>query len=136
MAIVNRHRLALPPHHHGLPGVSSGFYSKYGIAQSLVEIPLYVLGQHLAARVVVVGELAGNRLDLDVVQALSIEQPPGEGQRIQVDAGVDLRPFRVRAPHPIRGPASDKHARQQHEQDVDPKVHLGTSTSWREVRRV
>ena len=49
MAIVNRHSLALPPHHHGLPGVGGGFYSKYGIAQSIVEIPLYVLGQHLAA---------------------------------------------------------------------------------------
>jgi hypothetical protein len=48
MAIVNRHSLALPPHHHGLPGVGGGFYSKYGIAQSIVEIPLYVLGQHLA----------------------------------------------------------------------------------------
>jgi hypothetical protein len=51
MAIVNRHSLALPPHHHGLPGVGGGFYSKYGIAQSIVEIPLYVLGQHLAAQV-------------------------------------------------------------------------------------
>src|SRR2546429_325402 len=49
MAIVNRHSLALPPHHHGLPGVGGGFYSKYGMAQSIVEIPLYVLGQHLAA---------------------------------------------------------------------------------------
>ena len=49
MAIVNRHSLALPPHHHGLPGVGGGFYSKYGLAQSIVEIPLYVLGQHLAA---------------------------------------------------------------------------------------
>ncbi len=48
MAIVNRHTLALPPHHHGLPGVDGGFYSKYGIAQSLAEIPPFILGQIVA----------------------------------------------------------------------------------------
>lgn len=51
MAIVNRHSLALPPHHHGLPGVHGGFYSKYGIAQSIAEIPLFAVGQTLAALV-------------------------------------------------------------------------------------
>ncbi len=49
MAIANRHTLALPPHHHGLPGVHGGFYSKYGIAQSVAEIPLLVLGQAVGA---------------------------------------------------------------------------------------
>jgi len=47
-AIVDRHTLALPPHHHGMPGVNGGFYSKYGIAQSLAEIPFYVIGGALA----------------------------------------------------------------------------------------
>ncbi len=50
-AIVDRHTLALPPHHHGMPGVHGGFYSKYGLAQSLAEIPLYVLGQAIAPHV-------------------------------------------------------------------------------------
>lgn len=49
MAILHRHTLALPPHHHGLPGINGGFYSKYGIAQSLAEIPLLALGDALAA---------------------------------------------------------------------------------------
>ena len=49
MAIVLRHSLRLPPHHHGLPGVGGGFYSKYGIAQSVAEIPQYVVGQAVAA---------------------------------------------------------------------------------------
>jgi hypothetical protein len=45
--IVDHHTLALLPHHHGMPGVGGGFYSKYGIAQSLAEIPLYVVGKGL-----------------------------------------------------------------------------------------
>ena len=92
--------------------------------------------QHLAARVVVVGELAGRRLDLDVSQALSIEEPPREVEGVEIDPRIDLRPFRVGGPHPKGRPAGDEDARQQHEHDVKPKVHLGTSTSWREVRRV
>lgn len=48
MAIVERHRLALPPHHHGMPGVNGGFYSKYGIALSVAEIPLYLLGRAIS----------------------------------------------------------------------------------------
>ena len=47
--IVDQHTLALLPHHHGMPGVGGGYYSKYGIAQSLAEIPLYAAGQALAA---------------------------------------------------------------------------------------
>lgn len=49
MALLNRHTLVLPPHHHGVPGIHGGFYSKYGIAQSVAEIPLLALGQALAA---------------------------------------------------------------------------------------
>lgn len=49
--IVDAHTLALPPHHHGMPGVNGGFYSKYGIAQSLAEIPFYALGQALAPHI-------------------------------------------------------------------------------------
>lgn len=50
-AIVVRHTLALPPHHHGLPGVHGQFFSKYGIAQSIAEIPLYLVGQIFIARI-------------------------------------------------------------------------------------
>ncbi len=50
-AIVDRHTLALPPHHHGLPDAHrTFFYSKYGLAQSVAEIPLYVVGKAVAAR--------------------------------------------------------------------------------------
>ncbi len=49
-AIVDRHTLALPPHHHGLPDAHrTFFYSKYGLAQSVAEIPLYVVGKAVAA---------------------------------------------------------------------------------------
>lgn len=51
MALLNRHTLALPPHHHGIPGAGGGFYSKYGIAQSIAELPLLALGQLIAAHV-------------------------------------------------------------------------------------
>ncbi len=47
--IVDQHTLTLLPHHHGMPGVAGGYYSKYGIAQSVAEIPLYAAGQALAA---------------------------------------------------------------------------------------
>jgi len=49
--IVDQHTLALLPHHHGMPGVGGGYYSKYGIAQSVAEIPLYTVGQALAAHI-------------------------------------------------------------------------------------
>jgi len=49
-AIVDRHTLALPPHHHGLPDAHrTFFYSKYGLAQSVAEIPLYMVGKAVAA---------------------------------------------------------------------------------------
>ncbi len=75
-AIVDRHTLALPPRHHGMPGVNGGFYSKYGIAQSLAEIPLYAFGQaltpHLAISLGPTLAIALTLLTNSVVTALAV----------------------------------------------------------------
>ena len=92
--------------------------------------------QHLAARVVVIGELAGHRLDLHVAQALPIEQPSGEVEGRKVDAGVDLAPLGVCRTNAPRRPAGDREARQHHQQQVRHEVveHRFGATSleaWR-----
>ncbi len=49
--------------------------------------------QHLAAGIVVVGQLTGSRLDLDVLQALAIQEPASEVEGVDVDARVHLGPL-------------------------------------------
>ncbi len=50
-ALVDGGTLALPLHHHGVPNNvahPTAYYSKYGIALSLAEMPLYVAGERVA----------------------------------------------------------------------------------------
>ena len=75
--------------------------------------------QDLAARVVVIGELTGGRLDAHVLETLAVEQATGEVERVEVDARVHLGPLRVcrlDAPH---RPAGDRQRGQQDGDDVD-----------------
>lgn len=50
-ALADRGTLALPLHHHGVPNNvahPTAYYSKYGIALTLAELPFYVVGKHVA----------------------------------------------------------------------------------------
>ena len=74
--------------------------------------------QRARARVVVVSQRAGRRLDLDLVQALPVEQVAREVERIHRDARIDLVPLAICRPDAVRSPQRKQDAGHHDQQDV------------------
>ena len=75
--------------------------------------------QHLAARIVVIGQLARGRLDADALEALAVEQTSREVERVDVDARIHLGPLAIGRLHAPRRPAGDGQRGDEDDEDVD-----------------